>query len=194
MGANMVRSGVASLERMALLGCLLASGCYLGSARDITPGALAAGEGWELIEGVPEVRQASQEDCGAAALDMVLRYWGRPITPDDVRAASPAAPAHGIKAAALRELALGQGLHAFLIEGRLSDLDRELERNRPILVGVMKRYHQRVYPHYEVVVGINRREQRILTLDPAHGLRENSSEGFVTEWAAAGHLALIVFP
>jgi hypothetical protein len=103
-------------------------------------------------------------------------------------------PERGIKAATLRELALGQGLRAFLIEGRLSDLEHELGRKHPILVGVMKRYRQRVFPHYEVVVGINRRERRILTLDPAHGLRENSNEGFAAEWAAAGNLALIVFP
>ncbi|OGQ91970.1 MAG: hypothetical protein A2289_19600 [Deltaproteobacteria bacterium RIFOXYA12_FULL_58_15] len=190
----MVNSGVTSPKGLTMLCSLLASGCYLGSAKSISAGALTAGDGWELIAGVPEVRQTSQEDCGTAALDMVLGYWGRPITPDEVRGASLAAPEGGIKAAALRQLAHGQGLQAFLIEGRMSDLDRELGKNRPILVGVMKRYRQRVYPHYEVVVGMNRRKQRILTLDPAHGLRENSSEGFATEWTAAGHLALIVFP
>ena len=183
-----------SHRRLALLGCLLASGCYLGTARSVAPGALTSDEGWELVEGVPEVRQATREDCGAAAIGMVLAYWGRALAPDDVRTAIPVVPERGIKASALRELARGQGLQAFLIEGRPSDLDRELGRHRPILVGVMKRYRQRVYPHYEVVVGINRREQRILTLDPAHGLRVNSSEGFAAEWAAAGHLALIVYP
>ena len=41
---------------------------------------------------------------------------------------------------------------------------------------------------------MSRRQQRILTLDPAHGLRVNSREGFTTEWTAAGRLTLIVFP
>jgi len=58
----------------------------------------------------------------------------------------------------------------------------------------MKRTSRRVYPHYEVVVGISRGKQRILTLDPAHGLRVNSREGFAAEWGAAGRLTLIVFP
>jgi hypothetical protein len=45
-----------------------------------------------------------------------------------------------------------------------------------------------------VVVGVSRRQRRILTLDPANGLRVNSREGFTAEWIAAGRLTLIVFP
>jgi hypothetical protein len=51
-----------------------------------------------------------------------------------------------------------------------------------------------VYGHYEVVVGIDHRQERVLTLDPAHGLRVNSREGFVAEWTAARRVTLIVFP
>jgi ABC-type bacteriocin/lantibiotic exporter with double-glycine peptidase domain len=175
---------------------VLVSGCYLGSARTATPADLAPrhDDGWNRVEGVPPVRQVAREDCGAAALAMVLGYWGLPVTRDDIKAANPPAPERGIKAAALREFARGQGLQAFIIQGELADLDRELARRRPVLVGVMKRTSRRAYPHYEVVVGISRGTQRILTLDPAHGLRVNSREGFAAEWNAAGRLTLIVFP
>jgi len=181
---------------LALVGCVLVGGCYLGSARTATPADLAPqqDDSWNRVEGVPPVRQIAREDCGAAALGMVLGYWGLPVTRDDIRAAHPPAPERGIKAAALRDFARGQGLEAFLIQGELGDLDRELARHRPVLVGVMKRTSRRVYPHYEVVVGISRGKQRILTLDPAHGLRVNSREGFAAEWDAAGRLTLIVFP
>jgi hypothetical protein len=37
-------------------------------------------------------------------------------------------------------------------------------------------------------------KQSILTLDPAHGLRVNGRDGFATEWAKAGQLALIILP
>ena len=181
-------------ECLALLGCILASGCYLGSARNTTLADLTGDGGWEVIEAVPDVRQVAREDCGAAALAMVLGYWGRPVTREQIRAANSPDPQRGIRAAALREFARGQGLQAFIIQGQQGDLDREIHRHRPVLVGVMKRYIFRTYPHYEVVVGINRQKQRILTLDPDHGLRVNGRDGFGTEWAKAGQLALIVFP
>ena len=179
---------------LTLVGCLAACGCYVGSARSATPADLSADEGWERIEGVPDVRQAAREDCGAAALAMVLGYWNRAVTRDDIVAANPPTPERGLPAATLRDLARQQGLAAFLIPGRLSDLERELRRRHPILVGVVKRYGRRAYSHYEVVVGMSRRTQRILTLDPAGGLRVDSREGFAAEWAAAGQVTLIVYP
>jgi len=184
---------------LVLVGCVLVSGCYVGSARTATPADLAPrqDDGWNKVDGVPPVRQIAREDCGAAALAMVLGYWGLPVTRADISAAAqpPASePERGIKAAALRDFARRQGLEAFLIQGELGDLDRELGRHRPVLVGVMKRTSRRVYPHYEVVIGISRGQQRILTLDPAHGLRINSREGFTAEWTAAGRLTLIIFP
>jgi len=180
---------------LALLGCVMAGGCYHGSARTATPADLAPqDDSWSMVEGVPPVRQIAREDCGAAALAMVLGYWGLPVTREDVSAANAPTPEQGIRAAALRDFARRQGLQAFIIEGEIADLDRELTRHRPVLVGVMKRYGRRVYPHYEVVVGMSRRQQRVLTLDPAHGLRVNSREGFTAEWTAAGRLTLIVLP
>ena len=196
MGAEATTSRAARAGPRALfLGCVLASGCYLGSARTATPADLTpSDDSWNMVEGVPSVRQIAREDCGAAALAMVLGYWALPVTREDITAAHPPAPERGIRAAALRDFARRQGLQAFIVEGQLADLDRELARRRPVLVGVMKRYGGRVYPHYEVVVGVSRRQRRILTLDPAHGLRVNSREGFAAEWTAAGRLTLIVFP
>jgi ABC-type bacteriocin/lantibiotic exporter with double-glycine peptidase domain len=192
--AHTARPPVACPERLALLGCLLASGCYLGSARDAKLADLAGEAGWEVVEGVPVVRQGANEDCGAAALAMVLNYWQLPVTRDGIVATSPPAPERGIKAAALRDFARRQGLQAFLIQGQFADLDREIHWHHPVLVGLMKRYGRSAYSHYEVVVGVNRQKQRILTLDPAHGRRVNSREGFATEWAAAGQVTLVVFP
>ena len=184
-------SPAGSPKRLALLGCLLASGCYLGSARNTSLADLGGDKNWEMLEGVREVHQVDREDCGAAALAMVLGYWGLPITRDAIEAAMP--PAGGIRADDLRNFARRRGMQAFLIRGQLDDFQRELQLRRPVLVGLMKRHPWRFYPHYEVVVGINRAKQRILTLDPAHGLRLNSSEGFTAEWAKAGYLTLIVF-
>jgi hypothetical protein len=124
---------------------------------------------------------------------MVLGYWRLPVTRDVIAAVNPPVPKLGIKAAALRDFARQQGLQAFVIPGELADLDREIHQHHPVLVGLMKRYGRSEYSHYEVVVGANLKKQRILTIDPARGLRVNSREGFATEWAAAGQVTLIVF-
>jgi ABC-type bacteriocin/lantibiotic exporter with double-glycine peptidase domain len=155
---------------------------------------LAREGGWEVVDAVPDLRQETRQDCGGAALAMVLTHWGQAVTGDAIIAASPLAPGRGIKAEALREFARRQGLQAFLIQGRQDDLDREIHRHRPVLVGVMKRHIFRNYPHYEVVVGMNQQKRRILMLDPAHGLRVDGQDSFATEWAKAGRLALIIFP
>jgi len=190
----MVRTCAVGCGRIALLGSLLASGCYTGSARSVTPADLARDQGWERIQGVPEVRQVARRDCGAAALAMVLGYWGLGVTRAEITAAAPPAREEGIRATALRDFARRRGLQAFVIKGQFVDLEREVHRHRPILVGVMKRYGRGEYPHYEVVVGINPQHQRILTLDPASGARVNSWEGFSAEWVAAGQVTLIVLP
>jgi ABC-type bacteriocin/lantibiotic exporter with double-glycine peptidase domain len=192
-------SSLAGRARLALLGGVIACGCYHGTARSVTLGELGAegGDsraGWERVVGVPEVRQVAREDCGAAALAMVLGYWGSPAGRDEIAAASSLTPERGIRAAALRDFARHQGLEAFVVEGQLDDLDREIRQHHPVLVGMMKRYARRDYSHYEVVVGINRWNRRVLTLDPAHGLRVNSREGFAAEWAAAHQVTLVVFP
>ena len=178
-------------------GALAAAGCYTGSARTVSPAALAREPGWTLVAGVPFVPQSRQEDCGAAALTMVLSYWA--VSPEGVRAAGvdPSAgdAERGIRAGQLRDWARASGLRAYLVSADLGDLSSELGRGHPVLVGLYTPYGRgRVRPHYEVVVGIHREKQRILTLDPSAGWRENSLDGFAREWLPAGRLALMIFP
>jgi hypothetical protein len=52
----------------------------------------------------------------------------------------------------------------------------------------------RALAHYEVVIGLNRSRRRVLSLDPAVGVRENSFEGFAREWAPTRQVTIVVFP
>jgi ABC-type bacteriocin/lantibiotic exporter with double-glycine peptidase domain len=175
-----------------VLGLVLA-GCYTGSARTVAPGTITADPGWLLVGNVPFYGQSGDHDCGAAALAMVLRYWEIPVTPQDVAAAHHLKGTRGLRAGELRDFARSRGLDAFLVAGDAADLKSELGHGRPLLVGLGKRHGPQTLAHYEVVVGLHRDGTRLLTLDPAHGLRENTLAGFATEWAAARQLALIVF-
>jgi hypothetical protein len=125
---------------------------------------------------------------------MVLGHWGQPVSESDIRSATSPTHGNGVRAGALRDFARGRGLEAFLLEGEVEDLHREIARGRPVLVGVVKRHGRRTYRHYEVVVAIHRARERILVRDPARGPRESRLEDFAAEWAAADRLTLVVFP
>jgi hypothetical protein len=180
---------------LLLLMCAAGAGCYTGSARGVASlPDLERAPGWVLVRGVPFVHQQSDADCGAAAMAMALSYWGQPVTLEAMVAARPPHDG-GIAAGELRDLARARGLQAFLVPGTFVDLDSQLRRGRPVVVGLAKPITgNRALQHYEVVIGFNRAERRVLTWDPAQGLRENSVEGFAREWIPAHQLALILFP
>jgi Peptidase C39 family len=189
------RGSLRSVVAGAALLTLAGTGCYTGSARDVASlPDVAHDPGWVLVRGVPFVHQQSEVDCGAAALAMVLAYWGQPATLATIVTARPPHDG-GILAGELRDLARAYGLQAFLVPGTFVDLDTQLRRGRPVLVGLAKPIAgNRALQHYEVVIGLNRTRRRVLTWDPAQGLRENSFEGFAREWIPAHQLALILFP
>ncbi|HXU82987.1 MAG TPA: papain-like cysteine protease family protein [Polyangia bacterium] len=177
---------------MALTGLALLAGCYTGSARTVSPAIVTADPGWLLVRGVPFFQQGGELDCGPAALAMVLRYWGVPVTPDQIASAHPQSRARGLRAGELRSFARGRGLEAFLVAGQPADLRAELESGRPLIVGLGKPHFPQRLAHYEVLIGLHP-DGRVLTLDPAHGWRVNTVQGFVEEWASAQQLALVIF-
>jgi ABC-type bacteriocin/lantibiotic exporter with double-glycine peptidase domain len=180
---------------VAAAAALAVCGCYKGSAHTVSLADVGREPGWVTVSGVRVIRQISAHDCGAAALAMVLERWGIPDAAARIRQTVPARPGHGLAAGALRDFARQQGLKAFLISGAQADLLREVQQNRPVLVGLVQRYSgNQVYAHYEVVAGINQRSRRVLLLDPGNGAREDGLDAFVHEWEGAGRLALVVAP
>jgi predicted double-glycine peptidase len=168
------------------------AGCgYLGSARELDPGQFEREAGWIAVRDVVFQEQASDTDCGAASVAMVLSHWGQASTPESIAAECPPSK-EGMRAGHLRDLIKNRGFKGYLIHGRFDDLRTELAARRPVIVGLVKPYAQGGLSHYEVVVGINTDLKRVATLDPAVGPRQNSFEGFLQEWEPAGHLAIVV--
>jgi len=182
---------------LALALLLAAPACYTsyaGTARSVSPHQIETDQGWQVVSGVPFVAQKGDRDCGAAALAMVLSRWFGRESVDVVAALAPPGRA-GIRVGALRDLARRRGLEAYVISGTLADLTHQISMGRPVVVGLAKPMTGgRAAAHYEVVVGLNRQKRLILSLDPARGLRENTLEGFVREWAPTRRVALIAFP
>lgn len=176
---------------------VLAPACaYHGSSHTFQPERLAKEEGWLVVPDVPVVMQTTATDCGAASMSMILGYWGSPMTVGQITNALPATLTDGeFRAGDLRDFAREHGLHAFVVAAGIPDLQDELSKKRPVIVGLVKRYSRnRGLSHYEVVVGYDAAKQRILTLDPAYGWREDSVAGFMKEWESSGRLALVAFP
>jgi len=176
-----------------LLIALVSAGCsYLGTAENFDPADLAREDGWIAVKDVPVVLQKADEDCGAAALAMALAYWRVPSSLEEVTRECPPVPGDGIKAGALRACARDKGLQSFVFHGTFADFEKELSRGRPVIVGLVKPYVNGGLTHFEVVVGIHPRKEVVVTLDPAHGWRQNDYAGFLTEWEPAGRLTLVL--
>lgn len=174
---------------------LVSTGCalYPGSARPIALDDLRGEDGWTLLDSVPYVKQISEKGCGAACLSMVLGHWGfeAPVEALEEECGTPAK--EGIRAAAMRDAARRRGLSAFLLAGSLADLEHELARGRPVVVGLAKPAGDAFTAHFEVVVGLHRGQGRIAVLDPALGLMHDSLAGFENEWKLTRGVMLVVF-
>jgi len=183
------------LKRLAVLTTLLSAGCaYRGTATDFDPRELRSEEGWLIATELPVVLQKDREDCGAAALAMALAAWHLSTCQDEIAQACPPIPGQGIKAGTLRDFARQKGIQAFVLKGEMADLEHELSKARPVIAGLVKPFASRGLTHYEVVVALHPASRRIVTIDPAHGWRQNTFEGFRTEWEPAGCLLLVLSP
>jgi ABC-type bacteriocin/lantibiotic exporter with double-glycine peptidase domain len=178
---------------LALLG--LGSGCagfgYTGKSSELSRDALIKERGWVAVHGVPLYRQQAHHDCGPTALAMVLRYWNpdtdvQPLLSRPVDAQSSAAD--------LRGMARERGYSAFVVEGKVEDLVHEIKLGRPVIVGVAKPTALGPIAHYEVLVGMHPGTQRVATLDPARGFRQNSYRAFLEEWVATGSVLIVIMP
>jgi ABC-type bacteriocin/lantibiotic exporter with double-glycine peptidase domain len=181
---------------VALAFFVLGSGCatYQGKAVGADQSLPSREAGWIWVSGVPEVRQEGEKDCGPAALSAVLSYWGHRTTSGDIQVALGRGPGERVSTRELKEYVQGRGLDAYVLEGNIADVVSELKNGRPVIVGVAKRYEQRLLAHYEVVVGIHPSSNAILTLDPARGWRRNELGAFMTEWEPTHRVLVVVFP
>lgn len=172
-----------------------AAGCVAvpGAGRQASYDDLRREDGWVLLDSVRLVEQESMEDCGAASLAMVLEHWGMDVAPGTLAQECAAPGQEGLRAAALRDAAKRRGFSAYLFAGRVADLEHELRRGRPIVVGVVKSAGPVSVAHFEVVVGFHPEAERVAALDPARGLVCNTLPEFAAEWAATGGVTLVVF-
>jgi ABC-type bacteriocin/lantibiotic exporter with double-glycine peptidase domain len=174
---------------------LAAAGCvsFPSTARPAEPATITRERGWIAAGRVTPIRQQAARDCGPAALAMVARFWGRPIALRDATVVAEArSGGRGAKLGALRDLARSRGLTAFAIRADRATLVHELERGRPVVVGLLRARGSRRLSHFEVVVGFHPARREVATIDPAGGFGIRQWRDLAAEWDPAGRPALVV--
>jgi ABC-type bacteriocin/lantibiotic exporter with double-glycine peptidase domain len=164
---------------------------YAGGAKPVAETALD--DKWHRAAPTPVVLQKDRTDCGLAALAMVAGAWGQSWTLDELQQALPAT-ADGVRLGALRDYARSHGLIAYAVKGTHKDLVFELERRRPVLLGLILPFDKKkALAHYEVAVAVDPRDGSIVTLDPATGRYMRRTRAVLEqEWKPAGYATLVV--
>ncbi len=139
---------------------------------------------------VPYVPQRT-DSCGAAALAMVLRYWGVEAAHDEIAGVLVEPELRGIRGSRLAAYAEERGFVAVAHEGDRGHLRAHLAKGRPLIVALdagKGRFH-------DVVVVDVAENGDVSVHDPAEGAsRRLPARDFEKRWAKAGHWTLLVVP
>src|SRR5215475_14030480 len=147
------------MRRIIFIWFVVLTGCAAAGSRPVDPAAVDSDRGWTYVADVPLVQQKGEYDCGAAAAAMVLRYWGKPATSDELWTAAGPKPYRGVSAGWLRDELKQRGLVAYLFKGSLTFLYREVGAGHPVIVGVAKDSWNDAITLYEVVIGVHRQRR-----------------------------------
>ncbi|HSD29339.1 MAG TPA: papain-like cysteine protease family protein [Vicinamibacteria bacterium] len=140
---------------------------------------------------VPFVPQ-EKDTCGAAALAMVMGYWGREVPHGEIAAALVERELCGIRGSRLADFARGRGTEAFAFAGDMVTLRDHLARGRPLVVAIDA---GRGRLHDVVVVGFDDERAEAIVHDPARGPGRRIGLGELEKkWAKSGHWTLLCTP
>ncbi len=147
---------------------------------------------------VPFYRQ-QKNGCGAASVAMVLNYWSsqRPDTqlvspaPEDVSRVLYRPEIHGILLADMKRYVEDLKLRAFTLRGEWPDVEGQLAKSRPLIVGLKKKPSGAM--HFVVVTGV---EGEHVWLNDPTGKKPSRLEQreFEKRWAQAGRWLLLALP
>lgn len=138
---------------------------------------------------VPFVPQKS-ETCGPASLAMVLEFWGKEVSHDELVEAAMMPGDKGVQGSRLIALARARGFRALAFEGDLPLLHDYVSREWPVIVA-LDAGHGRF--HDVVVVGFE--GDSVLIHDPAKGPAQRvRTRAFQKKWARSGCWTLLVLP
>jgi hypothetical protein len=140
---------------------------------------------------VPFVPQ-EKDTCGAAALAMVMGYWGLEVPHREIAGALVEDELRGIRGSRLAEFARGKGMTAVAFAGDPVALREQLAKGRPLVVAIDA---GRGRLHDVVVVGFDDERDEAIVHDPAKGRGRRIGAGELErKWAKSGYWTLLCTP
>ena len=140
---------------------------------------------------VPFVPQ-EKDTCGAAALAMVMAYWGRGVPHREIAAALVEDELQGIRGSRLADFARVRGMVAVAFAGDMDALRDHVAKGRPLVVAIDA---GRGRLHDVVVVGFDDGRAEAIVHDPARGPgRRTGMRELEKNWAKSGRWTLLVTP
>jgi hypothetical protein len=140
---------------------------------------------------VPFVPQG-RDTCGAAALAMVMRYWGREVAHDEIARALVEPELRGIRGSRLADFARERGMVAIAFAGDVALLRDHLAKGRPLVLAIdagRGRFHD------VVAVGFDEGRGEVIVHDPARGPTRRLAAGELErKWEKSGRWTLLVQP
>jgi ABC-type bacteriocin/lantibiotic exporter with double-glycine peptidase domain len=141
-----------------------------------------------LVEGVPFREQTRRDDCGAAALAILLAHRGVQVPMASIDAAVYMPVLRGALLADLENFARGHGLATHSGRGDLKLVQQQIEAGRPVLVLIQTGFGPWSQPHYLVVFGFDQR-RLLVHAGFAGGVFIDSAE-FERRWSRMSRLYL----
>ena len=140
---------------------------------------------------VPFIEQ-QKNGCGAATLAMVVHYWrGESPDPRAVYQRLYRPDVRGIRLADMKTYLEELGFHAFTVRGGWSEVERNLAKGRPMIVGLKTRRAGNM--HFAVVIGAG--GDHVWLNDPTRRRAHRVSlDKFAKQWELADRWVLLAAP
>ena len=155
--------------------------------------ALAALPAQVELSQVPFYPQ-EEDQCGPAALAMLLTHAGVPRTPEQMRDEVYLPLRHGSVPIEMVSAVRRAGLTPQVVDGGIAQLLQVVSQGRPVIVLLNLRWS--VWPqwHYAVVVGFDRTREEILLHSGLQVRQVISLQDFDRQWASAQRWGLLIRP
>jgi uncharacterized protein YvpB len=150
---------------------------------------------------VPFIRQ-EKDGCGAASIAMVMQYWlkqkSMPVDSGadalEIQRVLYSSKDHGIRASELEAYFQQHNYQTFAFAGKWDDLQKHLEKGRPLIVA-LKPSSLESSLHYVVVVGVDPEQDLVYLNDAAQRkLLKQDRASFEKQWKAVKQWTLLALP